>query len=405
MTTHIDHSLEIYMRQFQAHLEKQFYSPLTIAQYGQCLAALGSEMKAVSMEAAQLSEDTAVALIAKAKLPLYRSKHHRFIVRSFVSFLRTQGIGTPLVEAIPDDSVRGRLRRDYEAYLRRQRGLSERSIFHVWRHADRFLAFRFGDEDPDFAAITATDIAGFLQELATHRWPMRDKTFSTHLRSFFSYLFKAGKTTTNLAAGIPSVAQRYGARLPRHLPPEQVDSLVKAVRTESPAGRRNYAMVLLIARLGLRAPEIVAMQLDDIDWRGGEIIVRGKGQLHDRVPLPPEVGEALAEYIRLDRKTASRTLFVTERPPHNPFKDGQILNLILRGAFRRTGLKPPVPYVGSHILRHSLATNLLRRGAALEEISDMLRHRSRASTMIYAKLDIDGLRSVAQPWPIAGGAQ
>ena len=400
-TTHIDNPLEIYMKQFQAHLEKQFYSPLTIAQYGQCLAALGNEMKAVNMEAAQLSEDAAVELITRAKLPSYRSKHDRFIVRSFISFLRAQGVGIH-PPAITDDSARGRLKRDYEAYLRRQKGLSERSIFHMWRHADRFVDFRFGDEEPDFAAITATDVAGFLQELATQR---RDKTFSTHLRSFFSYLFKAGKTATNLAIGIPSVAQRYGARLPRHLTPEEVDSLIKAVRTESPAGRRNYAMVLLIARLGLRAPEIVAMQLDDIDWRGGEIIVRGKGQLHDRVPLPREVGEALADYIRLDRKTASRSLFVTERPPHRPFKDGQILNLILRGAFRRTGLKPPVPYVGSHLLRHSLATNLIRRGAPLEEISDMLRHRSRASTMIYAKLDIDGLRSIAQPWPIAGGTQ
>jgi integrase len=164
-------------------------------------------------------------------------------------------------------------------------------------------------------------------------------------------------------------------------------------------------MVLLIARLGLRAPEVVAMQLGDIDWRAGEVIVRGKGDRHDRVPLPPDVGEALADYIKLNRKTTLRVLFVTERAPHRPFKDGQVLNLILRAAFARTGLKPPAPYVGSHILRHSLATNLVQRGASLEEIGDMLRHRSRASTMIYAKLDIDGLRSIAQPWPVAGGAK
>jgi site-specific recombinase XerD len=162
-------------------------------------------------------------------------------------------------------------------------------------------------------------------------------------------------------------------------------------------------MVLLLARLGLRAPEVVAMQLDDIDWRSGEIVVRGKGNRYDRVPLPPDVGEALADYIKLDRVTTSRTLFVTERPPHCPFKNGQILNHILKDAFARTGLTPPTPYVGSHILRHSLATNLLQRGASLEEIGDMLRHHSRTSTMIYAKLDIDGLRSIAQPWPISGG--
>jgi integrase/recombinase XerD len=164
-------------------------------------------------------------------------------------------------------------------------------------------------------------------------------------------------------------------------------------------------MVLLIARLGLRAPEVIAIQIDDIDWRAGEIIVRGKGKRHDCVPLPPDVGEALTDYIRQDRTTTSRALFVTGRPPHHPFKDGQVLNCILRSAFFKVGLKPPVPYVGSHMLRHSLATNLVKRGAPLEEIGDMLRHRSRASTMIYAKLDVDGLRSIVQPWPVAGGAR
>ncbi len=124
-----------------------------------------------------------------------------------------------------------------------------------------------------------------------------------------------------------------------------------------------------------------------------------------RAQLEASVGEALADYIRHDRVTASRVLFVTGRAPHRPFKDGQILNHILKDAFSRTGLKPPVPYVGSHVLRHSLAVNLIQRGASLEEIGDMLRHRSQVSTMIYARLDIDGLRSIAQPWPVAGDAQ
>jgi integrase len=164
-------------------------------------------------------------------------------------------------------------------------------------------------------------------------------------------------------------------------------------------------MVLLLARLGLRPPEVIAMQIDDIDWRSGEIMVRGKGARNERLPLPPDVGEALSDYIRFDRITTSRALFVTERPPNRPFKNGQVLNDILKDAFARTGLTPPAPYVGAHILRHSLATNLVRCGASLDEISDMLRHRSRASTMLYARLDIDGLRSIALPWPVAGGAK
>jgi integrase/recombinase XerD len=327
------------------------------------------------------------------------------MMRRFVRFLIEQGVGKPPLPPTATEIARAELRRDYEVYLHRQRGLSERTIFHSWRFADRFLEFRFGEEIGDLSKVTSADIVGFLQHLTTRTPPFRDKTPSSHLRNFFRYLFKAGKTATNLALSIPSVAQRYGTRLPRHLTPEQVEILLGAVRTDTPRNRRNYAMVLLLARLGLRPPEVIAMQIDDIDWRSGEIIVRGKGERHDRLPLPPDVGEALADYMRFGRVTTSRALFVTDRPPHRPFKNGQVLNAILKDAFARTGLTPPAPYVGAHILRHSLATNLVQCGASLEEISDTLRHRSRASTMIYARLDIDGLRSIALPWPVAGGAR
>ena len=121
--------------------------------------------------------------------------------------------------------------------------------------------------------------------------------------------------------------------------------------------------------------------------------------------MPRDVGESLANYIRLSRVTTSRTLFVTHNAPHGPFKNGQVLNTILKDAFIRTGLKPPAPYVGSHILRHSLAMNLLQRGASMDEIGNMLRHRSRASTMVYAKLDVKSLVSIAQPWPVPRGAR
>jgi integrase len=165
-------------------------------------------------------------------------------------------------------------------------------------------------------------------------------------------------------------------------------------------------MLLLMARLGLRAVEVVAIQLDDIDWRAGELTVRGKGKLHDRLPVTVEVGDALSCYLRVERGPATcRTMFVTHKAPYRPFKDGQIVNAILKEALTATGQKPVTPYVGSHLLRHSLATQLVSTGASLDEVGDMLRHRSRVSTMIYARLDIDGLRWIAQPWPVAGDAQ
>jgi integrase/recombinase XerD len=177
------------------------------------------------------------------------------------------------------------------------------------------------------------------------------------------------------------------------------------VRTGDGIGRRNYAMLLLMARLGLRAPEVIAIQLEDIDWRAGEILIRGKGKLHDRMPLTADVGEAVVDYIRNGRAGSSRTLFLSAKTPHSPFKNAAILNTVLCDAFERTGLKPPQKYVGSHLLRHSLATDMLRKGASLDEIGDVLRHRSRVTTTIYAKYDINALRSIARPWPVGGDAR
>jgi site-specific recombinase XerD len=299
-----------------------------------------------------------------------------------------------------------KLRVEYEDYLRVQRNLSERSIYHCWRFADRFLDFRFKNRRLDLPKITAADIAQFMQHLVSRRRPFRDKTPPTHLRNFFQFLFRSGRTNANLAPSVPRIAHRHGSALPRYLMPEQVETVIAAVNADTALARRNYAMVLLMARLGLRAREVIAIQIDDIDWRAGELLVRGKGGLHDRLPLPQDVGEALANYIRQDRVTTSRALFVWHRAPHSPFTDSQVINDVLRKAFKKAGVEPPTRYVGSHILRHSLATNMLRRGASLAEIGEVLRHRARRSTMIYAKLDVEGLRSVAREWPVtAGGAR
>ena len=394
-----------YAERFLQYLLDQDYAAGTLVQYRCFINALAGTMHAKGIYLRELDEALAIDLAAQTGWKTDRSTYAIFIARRFIRFLNEHGAGKPPPPPTTKESARAELKRDYETYLRCQRGLSERTIYHCWRYADRFLRFHFGEEVGDLSQIKPTDIADFLQHLTARKQPCRDKTACTHLRNFFRYLFKADKTPTNLALGLPSVAQRYAARLPRHLAPEQVETLLKAIRSGQYGSQRNYAMVLLMARLGLRASEVITIQIDDIDWRAGEITVRGKGDMHDRIPLPPDVGEALTDYIRHDRVTASRVLFVTGHAPHRPFKDGQILNHILKDAFSRTGLKPPVPYVGSHVLRHSLAVNLIQRGASLEEIGDMLRHRSQVSTMIYARLDIDGLRSIAQPWPVAGDAQ
>ena len=299
-------------------------------------------------------------------------------------------------------AARGILLCDFEAYLFKQRGLSQRSVYHVLRFANRFLDHRFGTGVIETNKLRASDIVSFLQYMLMGTRPLRDKTVASHLRVFFQYLFACGATPTNLALGLPKVAQRWDARLPRHLSPDGVEAVLAAVRGNPRSGARDYAMLLLMARLGLRAAEVIVIRLDDIDWRTGQLLVRGKGKLHDRLPISSEVGETLSLYLREERgPTACRMVFVTHRAPHLAFKDGQIANAILKAALATTGQKPVTPYVGSHLLRHSLATQLVNAGASLEEVGDVLRHRSRTSTMLYARLDIDGLRSIALPWPVS----
>lgn len=390
-----------YIASFEESLSARNYKPATLNNYRCLLRRFGRLLDAEGVAPSALTPDLAVEV--GQRLPATPKSQVKIpnLARLFVTRLIEIGVATrpPLT---PAQAERADLLGDFETYLVRQRGLSPRTIYHVLRFADRFLDHRFGENRLDLPALNAQDIAAFMEYLVTRKRPFRDKTPATHLRSFFQYLFAQGLTTTNLSLCVPRAHKPWGARLPRYLSPDEVEAVVASVRHNPRRGARDYAMLLLMARLGLRAPEIIAIQLDDIDWRAGELMVRGKGQQHDRLPIPPDVGEAISEYLREDRSSATtRALFVTHRAPNRPFKDSQVINAILKEAFAATGVKPPTPYVGSHVLRHSLATNMVRAGASLEEIGDLLRHRSRATTMIYAKLDTDGLRSIAQPWPVA----
>jgi integrase/recombinase XerD len=327
----------------------------------------------------------------------------KFCVNRFISHLVESGVAR-LPEVPPKAVTRlGCLRAEYETYLREQRGLSDATIYHCLSFLDRFMRFRFGATLGNLDDITPGDIVAFLRKIMGGGKPYRDKTPPTHLRNLFRFLFWSGKTKRDLANSIPRVAQPRQSQLPRYLKPDAIEQLIDAVWSGDPVGRRNYAMLLLIARLGLRAPEVIAIQLEDIDWRAGTILIRGKGKRHDRMPLPDDVGKAIVDYIKNGRAGPSRTLFVSGKVPYRPFVDATILNVVLRDAFERTGLKPPQKYVGSHLLRHSLATDMLRKGASLDEIGDVLRHRSRMSTSIYAKHDVEGLRSIARAWPVQGG--
>ena len=403
MSENLETCVDPYLASFGESFAVANYKAATIKSYRSIIRKLGQVMDAEGIEPSALTLNQAERLGRMVPRKHGQTVCPHNLARRFAGHLIDIGVAqpVPLTEA---RIARAALLANFETYLVKQRGLSQRTIYHTLRFADRFLNHRFGETMVDPGRLRPADAIGFIEHvLAGAR---RDKTIATHVRIFLQYLFGCGATATNLALSVPKTAKRWGARLPRHLSPNGVEAVLASVRDNQRHGARDYAMLLLMARLGLRAAEVIAIQLDDIDWRAGELLVRGKGKLHDRLPITVEVGDALSRYLREERGPATcRTMFVTHRAPHRPFKDGQIVNAILKDALKATGQKPVTPYVGSHLLRHSLATRLVNTGASLDEVGDVLRHRSRSSTMIYARLDIDGLRSIAQPWPAAGGAQ
>jgi integrase/recombinase XerD len=222
----------------------------------------------------------------------------------------------------------------------------------------------------------------------------------TALRSLLGFLHVEGILQKSLVAAVPSAASWRLAGLPRGLKPNEVQRLLAAPDRRTRIGRRDFAVLMLLIRLGLRAGEVAALTLDDINWRAGELMVRGKGDRRERLPLPDDVGQALVGYLQRGRPATALTrhVFIRVRAPHGPMTTGAVSHAVF-AAGRRAGLGT----VRAHRLRHSAATQLLAAGAPLIEIGQLLRHRSQLTTAIYAKVDTEALRCLARPWP-GGGA-
>lgn len=303
-----------------------------------------------------------------------------------------------------DESPLAILGRQFENYLEKERGLSPVTINHYWQFARRFIVERFGDAPIRIRALIPDDISRFLLRNARASNPDKSKTMVAALRSFFRFLFLTGQTEADLAGAVPTVPQRRLAELPKYLSPEEVERVIRTCERDSPAAHRNRAILLLLARLGLRASEVIALELDDVDWRASVLKVRSKGGQHDCLPLPADVGQAMASYLRHHRpRCPTRRFFVLSKAPYRGFSHSTSLSSIVRRAINRAGLH--ANYKGAHVLRHSLATGMLRSGASLDEIGEILRHRVAPTTAIYAKVDVQGLRSLALPWPTKEGEQ
>ena len=325
--------------------------------------------------------------------------HHARSARAFAPlFAHLSGIGVvatlnPTTPTTPTEKLLDAYRR----YLVWERGMAPTSVRAYTAMASTFLLNRSVDGAVSVDNLTPTEIIRELLAECRRRRPGSAMRWQSELRSLLRFLVVEGRISSRLAQAVPAVPRWRDASLPRALNPEDVARLLDACDRSTPAGSRDFAILTLLARLGLRRQEAVNLKLDDIDWRHGEITVQAKGRC-EQLPLPSDVGEALSSYLRDRPRVAFRNLFLTVLAPVVGI-GASGMGSVVRRACRRAGLPP----FGAHRLRHTAATELLRAGASLSEVGQVLRHQDQQTTAIYAKVDRANLRGLAQLWP--GGAR
>jgi len=290
----------------------------------------------------------------------------------------------------------------FEQYLLNDRALVRATVVNYRPFIRRFLTDRFGRGRVRLSRLSARDVVRFVQRQAPRLHLKQAKLLTTALRSFLHYVRSRGDITLDLAAAIPAVANWSMPSIPRAIPAESVRQLLASIDRRTARGRRDYAILLLLARLGVRASEVVLLELDDLDWTAGQITVRGKRGVRAALPLPTDVGAAIAAYLRHGRpRSPSRRVFLRAHAPTGGFAGPSAIACVVGHHLERAGV--PAPTKGAHQFRYGLATEMLRHGASLTEIGDILRHRSPETTKIYTKVDLAALRTLALSWP--GGAR
>ena len=311
-----------------------------------------------------------------------------------LGYLRSVGAVPPPTETAAEGPV-DRLLLDYHRYLVSERGCAERTFARCEPDVRLLLSEWVEQHGPDLHHLSAADVSRSLTRECARRSVAGARRLMTVTRSLLRYLHVVGAVDTSLVSAVPSVADLRDRSLPKGLEAATIARLLSSCDRRRAVGRRDYAMVLLMARLGLRAGEVATLRLGDLDWHRGEVLIRGKGRRYERLPLPDDVGAALAAYLRHSRPASTdRRVFLRVIAPTGALT-AQAVNAVVRDACRRAG----IPRVGPHRLRHTAATEMLRSGASLPQIAEVLRHRHLTTTVIYAKVDRAALRELAQPWP------
>jgi site-specific recombinase XerD len=313
-------------------------------------------------------------------------------------FLCYQGVIA--AEVIPPQRLTPaeRCAQDFERYLREERLLASATIVAYIPFIRGFLKGCFGVGSVKLSKLRAKDVIRFVRRQAPRLHLKRAKLLTTALRSFLRYGCYLGEIRADLVRAVPCVANWSMPQIPRAITPDQVRRVLTHIDRTTAVGRRDYAILLLLARLGLRAGEIVFLELEDIDWKAGCLTVRGKRGRRTQLPLLQEVGDAIVSYLRDGRPhTHSRRVFLCAAAPVRGLIGPSTLSTIVRRALLRAGVESAT--AGAHQFRHGLASEMLRRGASLSEIGELLGHRSPETTKIYAKVDLQALRTLALPWP------
>jgi site-specific recombinase XerD len=377
---------------FQASLSEQGYSALAVRNILKDVGAVGRWMQERDLQPGQLTP----AVIAEFRLDCLAGGRRKIpSVKSFEPlrrFLRDEGVTGEPPE--PESPVL-RLLVEYRTWLVVERGLAESTVIRYENLARRLLELHSVGNGVQVGALTGAEVVAFLLRESERVSVGSAKGRVAELRSLLRFLFVRGLTPRLLTPAVPPVAGWRETGIPKTLPAGHVQLLLDSCDRGDPVQARDYAILMLVARLGLRSIEVARLELGDIDWRAGRIIIRGKASREDGMPLPTDVGRALAEYLTDVRpETSLRSVFISCKAPRRGIRP-DLVSDVTRRACDRAGL----PQVGAHRLRHTLATEMLRRGVKLVDIGQVLRHRDLATTALYAKVDLATLRSIALPWP------
>lgn len=386
--------LSAHVEGYRAWLTQRGYTSSTVRNMLKELGQVGGWLGAEELAPSQLNEERIEAFRAARRGAGWRRIPGTRAMKPLLSYLREVGVVDLAVARAP--SSRDTLLASYRDWMVTERNLAPATILRYENTARRFLEEQAGEVDLDRPlGLTGADVNAFLLRECVRVSTGSAKGRVAELRSVLRFLYLQGLTSLQLGASVPPVGGWRLATVPPTMSRAQVQQLLDSCRPSTPVIVRDRAIMLLVARLGLRSIEIARLRLEDVDWRAGEVVVRGKGRREDRLPLPVDVGEALVDYLTgRPGDAGGRHLFLTGRAPRGPIR-ADLVGDVLQRACQRAG----VPTVGPHRLRHALAGELLRQGADLVAIGQVLRHQDLATTALYAKVDLAALRQVAQDWP------